>query len=92
VAHRIDSLGLITDLVAAGLGIGLMVSDGPSRPGVRYLDLDRAAGSRRIYACTRPGRAAWRTNAIVVTAVADALTTQPMPDSAVPALRAATAE
>jgi len=92
VAHRIDSLGLITDLVAAGLGIGLMVSDGPSRPGVRYLDLDGAAGSRRIYACTRPGRAAWRTNAIVVTAVADALTTQPMPDSAVPALRAATAE
>jgi DNA-binding transcriptional LysR family regulator len=78
VAHRIDSLALITELVAAGLGIGLMVSDGPTHPGVRYVDLDGAAGSRRIYACTRPGRAAWRNNAAVVTAAAAALTTQPV--------------
>jgi len=76
VAHRIDSLALITELVAAGLGVGLMVSDGPTHPGVRYVDLDGAAGSRRIYACTRPGRAAWRNNATVVTAAAAALTTR----------------
>jgi DNA-binding transcriptional LysR family regulator len=56
VAHRIDSLALIAQLVAAGLGVGLMVADGPTHPGVRYVDLDGAAGSRRIYACTRPGR------------------------------------
>jgi hypothetical protein len=55
-----------------------MVSDGPAHPGVRYIDLDGAAGSRRIYACTRPGRAARRNNAIVVTAAAAALTTQPV--------------
>jgi DNA-binding transcriptional LysR family regulator len=78
VAHRIDSLTLITELVAAGLGIGLMVSDGPTHPGVRYVDLDDAAGSRRIYACTRPGRAAWRNNTTVVTAVAAVLTTLPV--------------
>jgi DNA-binding transcriptional LysR family regulator len=78
VAHRIDSLALITELVAAGLGVGLMVSDGPAHPGVRYIDLDGAAGSRRIYACTRPGRAAWRNNATVVAATAAALTTQPV--------------
>jgi hypothetical protein len=79
VAHRIDSLGLITELVAAGLGVGLMVADGPTHPGVCYVDLDGAAGSRRIYACTRPGRRYWRNNAAVITAVAAALATQPAP-------------
>jgi DNA-binding transcriptional LysR family regulator len=74
VPHRIDSLALITELVAAGLGIALMVSDGPTHPGVRYVDLDGAAGSRRIYACTRPGRAAWRNNTTVVSAFAAAIT------------------
>jgi DNA-binding transcriptional LysR family regulator len=87
VAHRIDSLGLITELVAAGLGVGLMVADGPTHPGVRYIDLDGTAGSRRIYACTRPGRAGWRNNAAVITAVAAALATQPAPVSAVPSER-----
>jgi DNA-binding transcriptional LysR family regulator len=85
VAHRIDSLGLITELVAAGLGVGLMVADGPSHPGVSYVDLDGAAGSRRIYACTRPGRPYWRNNAAVITAVAAALATQPAPLSRGPA-------
>jgi DNA-binding transcriptional LysR family regulator len=85
VAHRIDSLGLITQLVAAGLGVGLMVSDGPTHPGVRYVDLDGAAGSRRTYACTRPGRHAWRNNAAVVGAVASTLVAQPVPFSPVPA-------
>lgn len=75
IAHRIDSLTLITQLVAAGLGVALMVSDGPTHPGVRYLDLDGAAGSRRIYACTRPGRQAWRNNVAVVSAMAATLTT-----------------
>jgi len=79
VAHRIDSLGLITELVAAGLGVGLMVADGPTHPGVSYIELDGAAGSRRIYACTRPGRPHWRNNAAVITAVAAALATQPAP-------------
>jgi DNA-binding transcriptional LysR family regulator len=79
VAHRIDSLGLITELVAAGLGVGLMVADGPTHPGVSYVDLDGAAGSRRIYACTRPGRPHWRNNAAVITAVAAALARQPAP-------------
>jgi DNA-binding transcriptional LysR family regulator len=87
VAHRIDSLGLITELVAAGLGVGLMVADGPTHPGVRYVDLDGAAGSRRIYACTRLGRTDWRNNAAVITAVATALATQPAPFSAVLAER-----
>jgi len=73
VAHRIDSLGLITELVAAGLGVGLMVSDGPTHPGVRYVDLGGAAGSRRIYARTRPGRGDWRNNAAVIAAVAAVL-------------------
>lgn len=73
IAHRIDSLPLLTELVAAGLGVALVVADGPTHAGVRYLDLSRAAGSRRIYACTRPGRADWRNNAVFLAAVTAAL-------------------
>ncbi len=63
IGSRIDSLPLITELVVAGLGVALLVADGPRHPGVRYVDLFGAAGSRRIYACTRPGRSGWRNNA-----------------------------
>jgi DNA-binding transcriptional LysR family regulator len=73
IAHRIDSLSLLTELVAAGLGVALVVADGPAHGGVRYLDLAGAAGTRRIYACTRPGRADWRNNAAFLAAVTAAL-------------------
>lgn len=69
IAHRIDSYHLLTELVAADLGVSLIVADGPPHPGVRYLDLAGAAGSRRTYACTRPGRAGWRNNAAFLEAM-----------------------
>lgn len=74
IVHRIDSLSLLTRLVAAGLGVALVVADGPVHEGVRYLDLAGAAGTRRIYTCTRPGRADWRNNATFLTAATAALT------------------
>jgi len=72
VVHRIDSLDLLVRLVAAGLGVALVAEDGPRAAGVRYRDLDGAAGSRRGYALTRPGRERWRANAVVVRALTGA--------------------
>ena len=72
VAHRIDSLDLLVQLVAAGLGVSLIAADGPSCDGVRYVDLHEAAGVRRGYAVTRPGRRRWPANAAVIEAVTTA--------------------
>jgi DNA-binding transcriptional LysR family regulator len=69
IAHRIDSLDLLVQLVAAGLGVALIAADGPHPDGVHYLDLDAAAGTRRSYALTRPGRRNWHANATLITAV-----------------------
>jgi len=69
IAHRIDSLDLLVQLVAAGLGVALVADDGPRATGVRYLDLHGAAGTRTGYALTRPGRERWRANAVVIDAV-----------------------
>ena len=72
VVHRIDSLDLLVRVVAAGLGVALIAEDGPQPDGVRYLVLDGAAGSRRGYALTRPGRDRWRANAAVIQALTGA--------------------
>jgi DNA-binding transcriptional LysR family regulator len=81
VAHRIDSLDLLVELVAAGLGVALIAADGPAHDGVRYLDLDGAAGTRRGYALTRPGRERWPAVAAVIGALTGA---QPAADGASP--------
>lgn len=69
VAHRIDSLDLVARVVAAGLGVALIAADGPRVDGAHYRDLDGAAGRRRGYACTRPGRETWPANAALIVAV-----------------------
>jgi DNA-binding transcriptional LysR family regulator len=69
VAHRIDSLDLLVRLVAAGLGVALIAADGPRPDGVHYLDLNGAAGTRRSYALTRPGRQNWQANATLIAAI-----------------------
>lgn len=69
VAHRIDSLDLLVRLVASGLGVALIAADGPPHQGVRYVDLAGAAGVRRGYALTRPGRERWPAVAAVIAAL-----------------------
>src|SRR5436305_1636909 len=39
LSHRSDSLDLLQDMIAAGLGVGLLPEDGPTRDGVRVLPL-----------------------------------------------------
>ncbi len=66
VAHRADSLDLVQDLVAAGLGVGLLPADQPVRAGVRLLPLADPDVRLRCHAAVRRGRAAWPPLALVL--------------------------
>jgi DNA-binding transcriptional LysR family regulator len=59
IAHRVDSLELVQELIVAGLGVALLPADGRLIPGVRLLELDRPEAALRSYAVTRPGRETW---------------------------------
>jgi DNA-binding transcriptional LysR family regulator len=59
IAHRVDSLELVQDLIAAGFGVGLLPADEPLRPGLRLLRLADPDVTMRAYAVTRRGRADW---------------------------------
>jgi DNA-binding transcriptional LysR family regulator len=59
VAHQIDSLELVDDLIVAGHGIGLLPRGRASRRGVRVLPLTDPRVTMRAYAVTRRGRDRW---------------------------------
>ncbi|WP_181784577.1 LysR family transcriptional regulator [Pseudonocardia pini] len=65
IAHRADSLDLVQDLVAAGLGVGLLPEGGPVRAGVRLLPLREPDVLLRAFAVVGRGRAAWAPLALV---------------------------
>jgi DNA-binding transcriptional LysR family regulator len=66
IAHRADSLDLLQDLVAAGLGVGLLPEGTPVRAGVRLLPLRDPDVLLRAFAVVGRGRAAWAPLALVV--------------------------
>jgi DNA-binding transcriptional LysR family regulator len=66
IAHRVDSLSLVQDLIVAGLGIGLLPAEQPTLPDIRLLPLADPAVVLRSYAVTRRGRADWPPLALVV--------------------------
>ena len=66
VAHRADSLDLVEDLIVAGLGVGLLPEDHPTRPGVALLPLDRPGITLRSYTAVRRGRATWPPLALIL--------------------------
>jgi len=59
VAHRADSLDLVQDLIAAGLGVGLLPEEIRTRPGVGLCPLADPDVALRCYAVIRRGRARW---------------------------------
>jgi len=65
VAHRVDSLELVLELIAAGLGVGLLPDDQPPVRGVRVLPLRRPEVTLRAAAVTRAGRERWPPLALV---------------------------
>jgi DNA-binding transcriptional LysR family regulator len=59
ITHRADTLALVQDLIVAGLGVGLLPADQPTRHGVCLLPLTDPAIIIRSVAVTRRGRADW---------------------------------
>ncbi|HET6699501.1 MAG TPA: LysR family transcriptional regulator [Nocardioidaceae bacterium] len=66
VTHRVDNLELVQDLIAAGLGVGLLPVDQPTVPGVALCPLRDPGVLLRAYAVTRRGRAEWPPLALVL--------------------------
>jgi DNA-binding transcriptional LysR family regulator len=65
IVHRVDSLDLIQELVAAGLGVGLLPEEMPTREGVLLLPLRGPDVLLRAFAVVGRGRAAWAPLALI---------------------------
>lgn len=59
IAHEIDSLDLVEDLIADGYGVGLLPIGRPTRAGVEVVPLAGPQIVLTAYAVTRAGRATW---------------------------------
>ena len=59
IAHQIDSLELVEDLIVAGYGVGLLPMGRPTGSGVKVVPLSEPAVVLTAYAVTRVGRATW---------------------------------
>lgn len=59
IAHQIDSLELVEDLIRTGYGVGLLPVHRPTGPGVRVLPLTDPAVVLTAFAVTRRGRSTW---------------------------------
>jgi DNA-binding transcriptional LysR family regulator len=59
IAHRADSLDLVGDLILAGMGVGLLPSGFPPRPGIHLTRLTAPDVVLRAYAVTRRGHGGW---------------------------------
>lgn len=66
IAHRVDSLELVQDLIVAGLGVALLPAGLPTLPGVRLQRLADPPVMLRCHAVTRRGRAGWPPLALVL--------------------------
>lgn len=59
IAHQIDSLDLVEDLIIGGYGVGLLPVGRPTMPGVTVMPLADPSVVLTTYAVTRRGRADW---------------------------------
>ena len=59
IAHEIDSLDLVEDLIVAGYGVGLLPIGRPTGMGVKVLPVSEPEVVLTAYAVTRRGRATW---------------------------------
>ncbi|WP_407344461.1 LysR family transcriptional regulator [Pengzhenrongella phosphoraccumulans] len=70
IGHRADSLELVQDIVAAGLGVGMLPAGVVTIPGVVLLPLIDPEVILRAFAVTQPGRASWPPLALVLRLIA----------------------
>jgi DNA-binding transcriptional LysR family regulator len=66
IAHEIDSLDLVEDLIVAGYGVGLLPIGRPTHPGVTVLPLCDPEVILTSYAVTRRGRCTWPPLRVVI--------------------------
>jgi DNA-binding transcriptional LysR family regulator len=59
IAHQIDSLDLVEDLILDGYGVGLLPVNRPTRDGVAVLGLSDPSVILTAYAAVRRGRSNW---------------------------------
>jgi DNA-binding transcriptional LysR family regulator len=59
IAHQIDSLDLVEDLIVAGYGVGLLPLGRPTVQGVKVIPLADPRVVMTTYAVTRAGRSTW---------------------------------
>jgi DNA-binding transcriptional LysR family regulator len=59
IAHQIDSLDLVEDLILDGYGVGLLPVNRPARDGVAVLELSDPSVILTAYAAVRRGRSNW---------------------------------
>lgn len=65
ITHQADSLDLVQDMIAAGLGVGLLPLGQPTSPRVRLIPLTAPVVELRAYALARHGRLSWPPLALV---------------------------
>jgi DNA-binding transcriptional LysR family regulator len=72
ITHRADSLGLVQDMIVAGLGVGLLPAARPTARGVTLRQLRQPEVILRSFAVTRRGHAGWPPLALVLRLVHEA--------------------
>lgn len=77
IAHQIDSLELVEDLILAGYGIGLLPARREPRTGLKVLPLNNPGVQMTTYAVTRRGRAGWAPLRLVLSRLTPAEGTLP---------------
>ena len=77
IAHRIDSLELVEELIAAGLGVGLMSLEWPMTRAVTVLPITDATLRLRAFSAVRRGRESWPLLRLVLGRLAEGGTEQP---------------
>ncbi len=80
IAHQIDSLDLVEDLILAGYGVGLLPIGRPTCRGVKVLPLADANPVLTAYAVTRKGRSTWPPLRVVLDQLRPPTTTLPHPE------------
>ncbi|MFI9106122.1 LysR family transcriptional regulator [Streptomyces fildesensis] len=71
ITHQADSLDLVQDMIAAGLGVGLLPIDHATYPAVRILPLTSPGVELRSYSVARQGRLNWPPLALVTCLLTD---------------------
>jgi len=77
IGHRADSLELVQQIVAAGLGVGLLPTSHPTLAGVALIGLTEPHIDLRAFAVTKRGRQDWPALALVVRLLASVTNVDP---------------